>query len=87
MGTYVQADQGEQAAPLPAPTKLAGQSLSTRRLKLVMRAIACCLPLQPITRGSAISENSGVWLRMYGPAAFHDGFGAVTEVAHMYPAY
>jgi len=24
---------------------------------------------------------------MYGQAAFHNGFGAVTEVAHMYPAY
>ena len=24
---------------------------------------------------------------LYGPAAFHNGFGAVTEVAHMYPAY
>jgi hypothetical protein len=24
---------------------------------------------------------------LYGPAAFHNGIGAVTEVAHMYPAY
>ncbi|MDX3810120.1 MAG: hypothetical protein QHC89_27500, partial [Bosea sp. (in: a-proteobacteria)] len=23
---------------------------------------------------------------LYGPAAFHNGFGTVTEVAHMYPA-
>jgi len=34
-----------------------------------------------------IVPNRPLVAHLYGPAAFHNGFGAVTEVAHMYPAY